>query len=63
MLSSVQNQERKKSKMGVTSSEAEKMFWRTPELVDSLLPFLNGDSTLILAKASSHLLLADAFLS
>ena len=26
------------------------MFWRTPELVDSLLPFLDGDSTLILAK-------------
>ena len=31
-------------------SEAEMKFWRTPELVEKLLPFLNLESTLILAK-------------
>ena len=32
-------------------SEAEKKFWRTPELVDRLMPFLDGQSTLSLVKA------------
>ena len=31
--------------------ESEKMFWRTPELVDKLMTFLDGQSTLALVKA------------
>ena len=31
-------------------SEAEKKFWKCPELVDSVLPFLDSYSTLQLAK-------------
>ena len=33
------------------SREAEKMFWRTPELVDRLMTFLDSHSTLALVKA------------
>ena len=32
--------------------EAEKKFWKCPELVDSVLPFLDSYSTLQLAKVS-----------
>ena len=31
-------------------SEAQKKFWKCPELVDSVLPFLDSYSTLQLAK-------------
>ena len=34
-----------------SKSEAEQMFWQTPELVQGLLPFLDLDSTLRLAQA------------
>ena len=34
----------------MSANEAEKVFWRTPELVDRLLPFLDPASTLALAQ-------------
>ena len=33
------------------TQDSERQFWRTPELVESLMPFLNGQSTLALVKA------------
>ena len=42
---------RKKDIGDMSASEAEKMFWRTPELVDRLLPLLDPASTLALAQA------------
>ena len=36
--------------MSSQPSKAELMFWGTPELVDSLLPFINSDAILDLAK-------------
>ena len=37
--------------MSVSGNEAEKKFWKTPELVESLLPFLDPPSILELAQA------------
>ena len=37
----------------ITSMEAEKIFWRTPELVEILISFLDPASILALAKTSS----------
>ena len=34
-----------------TQEEAEKKFWRMPEMVERLLPFLDAVSTLSLVKA------------
>ena len=34
-----------------TQEDAERQFWRMPELVESLMPFLDGQSTLALGKA------------
>ena len=35
----------------MSANEAEKKFWRTPELVEGLLPLLDPPSTLALAQA------------
>ena len=37
--------------MSSEQSEAEKKFWESPELIDTLLSFLDLESTLHLAKA------------
>ena len=34
-----------------TQEDAERQFWRTPELVENLMHFLDGQSTLALVKA------------
>ena len=34
-----------------TQEDAEKKFWKTPELVERLMPFMDGQSTLALVKA------------
>ena len=46
-----QSWENSERSMSVSGSEAEKKFWMTPELVESLLPFLDPPSILELAKA------------
>ena len=42
--------------MASTMSEAEKIFWETPELLEKLLPFLDPESTLTLVQCHKKIL-------